>query len=80
VIYETLIGIEIAGIRRGLQVKMGYHVEMVEGINEPILDWVSVRYERRQLPANWIFQVLGPRQRKELQAQMLQHWEAKTAA
>ena len=78
--YETIICIEIAGIRRGLRLKMGYHVEMVEGINQPILDWISARYERKQLPANWVFQVLGPRQRKELQEHMLQHWTEQTAA
>ena len=78
--YETIIGIEIAGIRRGLRLTIRYGVERVDGVKEPVLDSVSLQYERKQLPAGWVLQVLGPRQLKELQEQMIRHWEARTAA
>ncbi len=78
--YETWIGIEIAGIRRGLRLTLGYHVEHLEGATQPVLDSVCLRREKKQLPDSWIFDVIGPRQLRELQGDLLKHWTAQTAA
>ncbi len=74
--YETWIGIEIAGIRRGLRLTVGYHIES----NRPVLDSVCLRRKKKQLPDSWILEVIGLRQLKELQEEMLRHWESAAAA
>ncbi len=79
-IYETWIGVEISGIRRGLRLTLAYHVEPFEGVNQPVLDSVCLRREKKQLPDSWIFDVIGPRQLKELQEDLLRHWTAQMAA
>jgi hypothetical protein len=78
--YETWIGIEIVGIRRGLRFRMRYHVEIVEGTQAAIIDCLSVHYEDKQLPGDGVLKVLGHRQVKELQKEMISYWNQQMVA
>jgi hypothetical protein len=69
--YETIIKIEIAGIRRALRVVFEYHVENVEGELLPILDEICVLTNRGNFAGKWVYQMIGPRQLKELQGRMI---------
>ena len=78
--YETFIGIEIAGIRRGLRLEFDYHVEMVDGERLPIHDGVCVLDRGAILPGKWIYRAIGPRQLKELDGRLMKHWDSKSSA
>ena len=75
-----MIGIEIAGIRRALRVAFDYHVEAVEGELLPVLDKICVLTNRGIVAGKWICQAIGPRQLKELEGKLIEHWNIKTAA
>ena len=80
VIYETGIGIEIAGIRRSRRLAFDYHVEMVDGERLPIHDGVCVLDRGAILPGKWIYRAIGPRQLKELDGRLMKHWDSKSSA
>ena len=77
--YETLIEIEIAGIRRGLRLDFEYGVELVEGEMQPVHEGVSVLINGQRLPGKWVYQAIGPRQFKALDARLVKHWKSQTA-
>ena len=78
-IYETRIGIEIAGIRRFLRIAFDYHVETVDGERLAVHDSIRV-LTGEQRSGKWIYNAIGARQLKELDCRLLEHWKSKNAA
>lgn len=78
--YETRIGIEIAGIRRSVRLVFEYHMEIVNGERELVHDSVAVLSDNGWLPGKWIYHLMGPRQQKELNSDLVKHWLLKSAA
>jgi hypothetical protein len=76
--YETRIEIEIAGIRRALRLAFEYRVETVEGEIQPLHEGVSVLINGQRLPGKWVYQAIGPRQFKELEARLIENWNSQT--
>jgi len=74
--YETWIAIEIAGIRRGARMVFEYCVENIKGKPQLIHDSVSIQGEEERIPAENIYDLLGLRQRKELEDRLLDHWKS----
>jgi hypothetical protein len=77
-IYETLIGIEVAGIRRSIPVAFTYRVRAIKGKPTAIYESAVFRLESSRLPGNWVCDVLGPRQLGKLEGELLAQWAAET--
>jgi hypothetical protein len=80
VIYETRIGIELAGIRRSIRLAFEYHIEKADGASLIVHDAVAILTDRKRMPADWICLLLGSRQRKEINSRLLENWKSATAA
>jgi hypothetical protein len=78
--YETKIEIQIAGIRRIVRLAFEYHMETVNGNRGLVHDSAAVFSDDRWLPGNWIYHLIGPRQLKELDSDLIKHWRMKIAA
>jgi hypothetical protein len=74
--YETKIGIEIEGIRRSIPLEIKYRVEAIKGKPELIHDSVSVLFGEDRLSGEHVYDLLGVRQRKGLEDQLLNHWKS----
>jgi hypothetical protein len=75
--YETKIGIEIEGIRRSIPLKIKYRIEAIKGKPQLIHDSVSILCGEEQTPGECVYDLLGVRQRKELEDRLLDHWKSK---
>jgi hypothetical protein len=78
--YETKMGIQIAGIRRSVRLVFEYHIEIENSVREIVHDSVTVLSDDRWQAGNWIYHLLGPRQMKELDSDLIKHWLLKRAA
>ena len=78
--YETWIGIDIAGIRRGIRIVFEYEVETINGIKQPVHDSVYLLLHKSRIPAKWVYHLMGPRQLAELQAHLIKHSKSRRAA
>ena len=79
--YETSIGIEIAGIKRSIRLEFNFHVEMVDGERLPIHEGVRILDKGMRASGTWVYDAIGPRQLKELEARLMHYWDGrKTAA
>jgi len=74
--YETRIAIEIAGIRRSLPLEIKYRVEAIKGKPELIHDSVSFLSGEERRSGEIVYDLLGLRQRKELEGRLLDHWKS----
>jgi hypothetical protein len=74
--YETKIGIEIEGIRRSIPLKIKYRVEAIKGKPQLIHDSVSILCGEERLPGECVYDLLGVRQRKGLEDQLLENWKS----
>ena len=74
--YETRIAIEIAGIRRSFPLEIKYRVEAIKGKPELIHDSVSVLCGEERRSGEIVYDLLGLRQRKELEDRLLDHWKS----
>jgi hypothetical protein len=79
-IYETKICIEIEGIRRAIPLLFEYHIESVNGKSKLVHDSVVVLADEGKMLADWVYLLLGRRQRRELESHLLQQWTSKNAA
>jgi hypothetical protein len=78
--YETFLGIDIAGIRRGIRIVFEYHVETIDGIKQAVHDSVYILLDKSRVPAKWVYQFMGSRQLDQLQERLLDHCKSKQAA
>jgi hypothetical protein len=78
--YETFLGIDIAGIRRGIRIVFEYHVETIDGIKQAVHDSVYILLDKSRIPAKWLYQFMGSRQLDRLQEHLLEHCKSKKAA
>jgi hypothetical protein len=78
--YETFLGIDIAGIRRGIKIVFEYHVETIDGIKQAVHDSVYFLLDKSRVSAQWIYQFLGERQLDQLQGRLLEHSKSKKTA
>ncbi len=74
--YETEIRIEIAGVRKSIPLEFRYRVATADGSPRLDLDSVTVVCGGRQFAADWVYEAMGIRQLKALEAEMLAHWKA----
>lgn len=77
--YETFLGIDIAGIRRGIRIVFEYHVETIDGIKRAVHNSEYFLLDKSRVPAKWIYQFLGERQLDQLQERLLEHAKSKAA-
>jgi hypothetical protein len=73
VTYETMIGIEIAGIRRAIPLRFQYRIKTINGKRTPIHDSVAILSGGRRLPGDWVYEAIGVRQLMELDDLLLAH-------
>lgn len=77
--YETFLGIDIVGIRRGIRIVFEYHVETIDGIKQAVHDSVYILLDKSRVPATWLYQFMGSRQLDRLQQRLLEHYKSEAA-